>query len=339
MNILHFGGNFLVNALRAQGHHVVSVGLSQSSDIPLRHPVAWIRLEATLAAQGFTPDCALWVDDGNLPAVLGLEALPCPSVFYSIDTFCNPWHVPFAQSFDQAVAAQKAHVELFPSLAENPVWLPLFAPDDLQSGPADERDIPVAFVGTLKPHNIPQRYPFLEAFRRLHPLFFKQGAYAPVFSRAKIVLNQTAAMEVNFRCFESMACGAALLTESSRQHGLEELFTPGEHILQPYAPNDAAQAAALAAHWLVEPEALRAVAEAGCARVRERHLASHRAAFITELMNALIANRAQAARLEHLEHRRRLLSTAYAILMSELQSEALKEHQSLYQTLFAELRL
>ena len=339
MNILHFGGNFLVSALRMQGHHVVSVGLSQHCDIPLRHPLAWARLEAVLSAQGFTPDCALWVDDGNLPAVLGLEALPCPSLFYSIDTFCNPWHIPFAQSFDQVAAAQKGHVEMFPSLADAPVWLPLFAPDDLPVGPADERDIPVAFVGTLRPQNIPKRYPFLEAFRRLHPLFFMQGAYAPIFLRSRIVLNQTAAMEVNFRCFESMACGAALLTESSRQHGLEELFTPGEHMLQPYTPNDAAQAAAIAARWLAEPEALHAVAEAGYARVRERHLASHRAAFIIELLRSLIANCAQTVRLEHLEHRRTLLSTAYAILMSELQSESMKEHQRLYRTLFAELRL
>ncbi len=335
MRILSFGGAFLVSALRARGHTVLSVGIQRECDLRLEHPVPWTRLAAVLEANAFAPEGAVWIDDGNLPAVPGIEAMPFPGLFYSIDTFCNPWHVPFAQAFDQALVAQKGFVPLFPALAEDPVWLPLFAPDDLPTG--SERDIPVAFVGTLRPRNIPQRYPFLEAFRRLHPLFFKQGAYAPVFSRSRIVLNQTAAEEVNFRCFESMACGAALLTEAS-PHGLEDLFVPGEHMLPPYPPGDAARAAQLAGHWLASPEKLEALAAAGQALVRARHLASHRAAFLENALARLIAAKAHERRLSALPQRRTLLSTAYAILMDELRADSLRDHQGLYRRIFAELR-
>lgn len=337
MHILNYGGDSLVDALRARGHHVVSVGVQESNDIPLRHPVLWRRLKTVLETLGFRPDCALWMDDGNLPALLGVEQMPFPSLFYSIDTFCNPWHVPFANGFDLALAAQQGHVPLFPALTDEPAWMPLFAPDGLQANPQSERDIPTAFVGTLKPRNIPQRYAFLQAFRRLHPLFFTQGAYAPVFSRARIVLNQTAAEEVNFRCFESMACGAALLTETSA-HGLTTLFTPGEHILPPYTPNDASMAASIAAEWLSRPETLAELALAGCKQVRAQHLASHRAARVETLLAGLVIARAHSRRMENLESRRILLSTAYAILMDELQSDALRDHQGLYRTAFSELR-
>jgi hypothetical protein len=44
------------------------------------------------------------------------------------------------------------------------------------------------------------------------------------------VLNQTAFSEINVRCFEAMACGAALLTERGCR-GMQDLFVEGETIL------------------------------------------------------------------------------------------------------------
>jgi Uncharacterized protein conserved in bacteria len=340
MRILNLGGSYLVHALREQGHHVVSMGLSASCDRQLTHPITWASLERELDARGFQPDCAFWVDDGNLPSVLGLEAMPFPLLFYSIDTFCNPWHPPFSFAADAAFAAQKGFVDLFHKLGRAPEWLPLFAPDALTAhadGSEPDRDIPVAFVGTLRPVNIPQRMPFLEAFKRLHPLFLKEGAYAPVFMRSRIVLNQTAAQEVNFRCFESMACGAALLTEEG-PHALEELFTPGEHIMPPYHPGDAAGAAALCREWLGRPEKLAELALWGSKRVRERHLASHRAAFLVMCAAELIRDQAHEQRLASLEQRRSLLAVAYAILADELTGDSVRDHQGLYYKAFEALR-
>ena len=340
MNILNLGASFLVGALRGLGHQVVAAGLSADCEIRIEHPISLARLREHLAGIGFVPDCALWADNGNLPFLLDVEQMPCPSLLYSIDTFCNPWHIPFSHAFDLVLAAQKGYADLFPRSAPSraaPAWLPLFAPAEL-AGRADAlagsgRDVPAAFVGTLRPRNIPQRIGFLERFRALHPLLIKEGAYLPVFARSCIVLNQTAAGEVNFRCFESMACGAALLTEASDQ-GLTDLFVPGTHILPTYRPGDAAQAAAIARDWLCRPADLIRVAEAGRDLVRARHTDRERAAHVAGLLEQAIAASIHVSRLCELDRRRKLLSTAYAILCAELTDSSVREHRALYHRIF-----
>ena len=334
MDILNIGASFLVEALRQQGHRLVSVGLSADCDIRLVHPVNLARLMESFAESGFKPEACLWMDNGNLPFVLGMEEMPCPSLFYTVDTFCNPWHVPFAYAFDRVLVAQKGHVPLFPphALAQ---WLPLFAPATIVSRiPVDrERDIPAVFVGSLRPRNIPQRFTFLQQFQQLHPLILKEGDYVPLFSRAHIVLNQTAASEVNFRCFEAMACGAALLTEESA-HGLTELFTPGVHILPLYPRGDAGQAADIARAWLHDPDALRRVAKAGCELVRSRHTTTERAAHVAALLREACAEAVHLPRLHDIDARRRHLSTAYGILAAELTDPGMRDHRAMYRRVF-----
>ena len=105
--ILNLGGTYLVAALRARGHRVFSAGLDRGCDMFLKHPLPARTLLARLEADGVRPDAALYADNGNLPFVIGMESLPFPSMFYSIDTFCNPWHVPFAAAFDLVFVAQK----------------------------------------------------------------------------------------------------------------------------------------------------------------------------------------------------------------------------------------
>ena len=343
MNILNLGSSFLAGALRARGHQVLTVGLTGDCDVRIVRPITIPRLEEHLAGHGFTPDCALWVDNGNLPFLMAVEELPYPSVFYAIDTFCNPWHVPFAYAFDGVLEAQKEYAALFPqppALPEAAAWLPLFAPDDLadlaESGTPEEREIPVAFVGTLRPRNIPQRIVFLQEFKRLNPLFMMEGAYRPVFAKARIVLNQSAAGEVNFRCFEAMACGAALLTEHSEQ-GLADLFTPGVHILPPYRQGDAAHAASIAREWLARPEELAAVAATGRELVLRRHLASHRAAYISDILERYARERTHESRLRDLPRRRMLLATAYGILADELSAPEMADLSRLFRRRFAHL--
>jgi hypothetical protein len=342
MNVLHIGSAALAQAFRGRGHQVLSAGLS-GCDLCLSHPLSAGRLLELCAARSFTPDCALWLDNGNLPFVLEIESLPCPSFFYSIDTYCNPWHIPFSHAFDHVLVAQKRHAALFPGPdwpdpRPEPEWLPLFAPDSLRPGSWDDatRTIPVSFVGTLRPRNIPHRERFLHQFKALHPLVIREGAYAPLFGRSRIVLNQTAVGEVNFRCFEAMACGAALLTEAGEQ-GLTELFTPGVHILPPYPDGDARLAANLARDWLNRPQELQRLARAGCELVQARHMARQRALRLEELFTRAIASKAQDRRLRNLPARRTFLSTAYAILAAELTDPRMREHRELYRRMFASL--
>lgn len=320
--ILNMGGTYLVSPLRALGHQVFCVGLERGCDFRTEHPLTAAALLLRLEAAGVRPDVSLYVDNGNLPFVLGVETLPWPSLFYSIDTFCNPWHIPFAAGFDFTLVAQKDYVFLFQSEGCPCRWMPLFfsgqppaMPEDVQSHLC--RDVPVAFVGTLRPRNIPDRLPFLERFRRNCPLVFMQGNFVPLFSRARIVLNQTAASELNFRCFEAMSLGAALLMEQC-ENGLEDLFTPGRDILPPYPRGDARAAASIAAEWLARPEALAAVAVAGQQLVLQRHSGFERAREVAGLMEELMSGDAASVRLADAARRRRIVSTTYAIIGAEL---------------------
>lgn len=336
LSILHIGGGYLPPALKALGHNVLHVSPMPHADLTIPHPMLASRLLERVAATGFAPDALIYEDNGNLPQFIGLENLPWPSVFYSIDTFCNPWHIPFGNAFDHTFVAQRAYAGVF--LEQGRIraeWLPLFWTRDLPQtleAPWTARDIPVAFVGTLDPVNIPSRKPFLETFRRLQALFCMTGDYLPIFARSRIALNQTAAAELNFRCFEAPICGPALLMEDCPE--LEELFRPGEDILPPYRRGDAAHAATIAQAWLERPRDLERVARNGQERVRARHSAQARAARLAEALLELGHAKAPEHRLTELSQRQRLLSSAYAILALELDNPRLAAHKTLYGELF-----
>lgn len=334
LHILCIGGTYLVPALKRLGHSPLAAHASPQADLPTPHPFTVRQLLRRLESLDFRPDALFCCDDGNLPLLLDPENAPWPSVRYSIDTYCNPWHVPYAHGFDVSLVAQKDYVELFTGEGMDARWLPLFCPAQ-PSPEADffSRDIPVAFVGTLGHKNNPDREPFLKAFRVHHPLLFLSGDYKPIFERSRIALNQTAASEVNFRCFEAMGCGAALLMETCR-NGLEELFVPGEELLPTYARNDARGAAAIAAAALAAPERLAEIAQAGHRAVRRRHTDTMRAASLAHILAGLCADQAHKPRLERERERRAaLVRSAYGMLASELAGPQWKEHREFFEKL------
>lgn len=318
MRILYLDAPMLIEGFRALGHDVLHAGFHPGSDIVVTHPRDALGVYNEACASGFVPDCVFWCDSSNLPYFLGMENLPCPTAFYSIDTYCQHWHFGFSNAFDAVFAAQKDHVPFFP-VDEMPVlWLPLFARTPDASYEGLERDIPVSFVGTRKHPNNPDREPFLRGFKQLQPLVIYTGAYDAVFARSRIVLNQTACSEVNFRCFEAMASGAALLMEQCG-HGLSDLFTPGENILPLYPRNGYAVAAAIADNALRNPERLAAIARNGMEHVRGNHMAVHRAGTIASVMEGLIRRNAVIRRLIRIRQRRVLIGTAYAMLGLDLE--------------------
>ncbi|GHV52981.1 hypothetical protein FACS1894206_02780 [Deltaproteobacteria bacterium] len=320
MRILYIGGRMLLRGFTELGHTVFTLGLDAEADIRTAQPINAVSLFRTVCGRGFLPDCVFWCDDGNLPCIIGMEEMPCATAFYSIDTYCNLWHFGFANAFDAVFVAQKDHVPLFPVTEVATRYLPLFAPVEALTpldGPASVRDIPVAFVGTRKHPNNPDREPFLRHFKRAQPLFLHTGPYADVFRRSRIILNQTAAGEVNFRCFEAMASGAALLMEKCG-HGLEEIFTPGEHILPLYRRNNWREAADIARRALACPEKTAEIAARGQEHVLHKHTARHRAQVAQDVMAGLIQENAMQNRLARLDYRRAFLAAAYVMLGRDL---------------------
>jgi hypothetical protein len=334
LRILCIGGPYLTSALNRLGHRTFTVHPGAHADLPTPHPYAVRQLQHRLEAAGFMPDALFYCDDGNMPQLLDPQNVPWPAVRYSIDTYCNPWHIPYSWGFDATLVAQKDYVELFSQEGMTAQWFPLFCP---QFSPTEsdfaERDIPVSFVGTLGHKNNPDREPFLKAFRAQHPLVMLSGNYRPIFERSRIALNQTAASEVNFRCFEAISCGAALLMETCG-NGLEELFALEHEILPTFARNNARAAAAIAARALSQPQWLAEVASAGSRAVRQRHTDTVRAVRLTQILAELCANHAHKERLEQsLEKRSTLIRAAYGMLASEITDPNLQEHREFFKKL------
>lgn len=326
--ILHYGGGYLVPHLRDLGHEVFSVGSRSECDFVMQHPMTAESLLKRLAAIGFQPDFFLYADDGNLPFLLNVEKLRFPSIFYSIDTFCNPWHIGFAAAFDLTLVAQKDYVPLFKKEGWQSCWMPLFfsgktVPQLETREGYGRRDIPVSFVGTLQPRNIPSRLPFLKEFRNYSPLVYMQGDYRPIFARSCIVLNQTAVSEVNFRCFEAMSLGAALLIETC-QNGLEDLFIAGKNILPTFPRNKGNIAASIARYWLERPEELATIALAGQQLVLSKHGAAHRAQDVSKFLDQLARSHEEEKRLSDLSRRSYLVGSAYGMIAAELLDEDFK---------------
>ncbi|HKI80075.1 MAG TPA: glycosyltransferase, partial [Pseudodesulfovibrio sp.] len=279
MRILNLDGHYFVTPFREMGHEVLWIGSAPDCDVRLETVISLADLMGVLGERAFTPDLVVWSDICRPPSVIGIEALPAVTVGFSIDQYCNPWHMAYAAAFDLMLVAQKDYLPLFEQeqLGNELEWFPLFCNPARDTDHGLERDVPVSFVGTVEGSINKGRKLFLSDFKKRHPLFVTQGNYAPIFNRSRIVLNQSAAGELNFRVFEAMACGAALLTEDVN-NGLEDLFTDGESVLL-YPRGNAVRAAEKASRALADGSA-ETVASRGRRDVMAHHSSTIRAAHI-----------------------------------------------------------
>ena len=320
MRILNLAGSMLVPGLLALGHSVYRVGLDRDADFCVQRPYTVKALLKHVLSQGFNADVVFYCDNGNLPMLLDPQNLPYPSIVFLIDTYCNPWHIPYSYGFDVLCMAQKDFLKLYEedSLLTKR-WLPLFCQSTMaeKNDQFSLRDVPICFVGNVGHKNNPDRGPFLQAFRKFQPLIVRQGPFDQLFRRSQIVLNQTAFSEVNFRCFEAMACGAALLTEMCG-NGLCELFTPDEQILPLYQRGDAYGAACIAKCARENQEHLQAIAQAGQDCVRREHTDVCRSRILEALFGELIQTECWRRRLgEEYAYRNMRVASAFGVLAAE----------------------
>jgi len=312
MRILCIDGDYFIPTFRKLGHDVLGIGVSGHIDVKVNETLSLKKLLDILNGQGFSPDVMLWADTCRLPMVTGIEALPWPTMAFSIDQYMNPWHQPFSAGFDVVFVAQRDYLDMFAHEYPRPaVWLPLFCNPAIVSEDAQHRDIPVSFVGTLDPPFNPARKPLLEEFKRMAPLVAVSGRFEPVYSRSRLVLNQSAAGELNFRIFEAMCCGATVLTEDVG-NGMSDLFTPGVDVLL-YPRGDAKRAAAIAQEALARLD-LETVARAGQKKVLRAHSVTARAKTILSWAERLYSCKAHMTRMRDQDTLRRRMSNAYRIL-------------------------
>lgn len=313
MRILILDGHYFVEPLLALGHEVLWIGPDKNSDVVLDKVTPLSKLLNILDKHQFIPDVTIWSDMCKPPSVAGIEHLPGITVGFSIDQYCNPWHAPYSAAFDLMLVAQKDYMHMFDTAGpqNHREWFPLFSNAFKDKDPGEERDIPVSFVGTVEGSINVRRKPFMDMFAKRSPLTIKQGNYVPIFNKSRIVLNQSAVGELNFRIFEAMACGAAILTEETN-NGMNDLFENGRNVLL-YPRDNPLAAAAVAKAALANPESLSELAARGRDLVQSRHTSMVRAKHIMKRVREIWAS-GPTWRKTHPRRAQTFVANAYAML-------------------------
>lgn len=265
MRICLVTGGQLAEVLRQAGHEVLTP-----------NPAGGIRSVARLLPEGFAPDLFVQVEGLGARILLeGLEEVPCPTVFWSVDGHLNfAWQRHYARLFD-CVATTQPHLEApFRAAGCRADWLPWFAPA-LPFAPHADRPREVGFVGRVTPQRLAREW--MVAFLRRHHggehaenLAF--SAMLAFYQATRIAPNETIGGEINFRLFETAGAGCLVLTPPGPR--LEELLAPGRecevfgHVLE---------LDALLSFYRTHPSAAERLGRAAWEAVQARHLARHRA--------------------------------------------------------------
>ncbi len=233
----------------------------------------------------FRPDVLIHFETHNNFFYLGVEELPFPVVWRTIDNHMHTWQAEYSALYDLTFVAQKDYLERFRQHG-SALWLPLHCFPSLHYSRNLTRDMDVVFVGSMDPRLKAKRVSFMQAIRERMPLHVHedvtQGEMAQLYNRSKIVLNECMNGDLNYRVFEAMADAALLLTPAIG-NGLAELFTDGRHLVT-YRPYDADDVVEKCAMILADWERFRAVAEEGNRLVMQKHTLECR---VHEMMDAV----------------------------------------------------
>lgn len=212
-----------------------------------------------------------------------------PRVFWAIDSHqFLPMQAEKARYFDLVFSAQKYAAQ---HLGPNAEWLPVGASlHEVDYGL--ERTIEVGFIGNVFPGLHERRRRVIERLKRDIPgfahycnVFFEEKAR--LTGSMKIMVNVSLDNDINLRVFETMACGAMLITDRIHNNGLEQLFEEGKHLVT-FETED--ELVAKIRYYLSHEAERAAIARAGQERVladfTHTHIIKHALHFMTRLCQA-----------------------------------------------------
>jgi len=250
----------------ARGDQVLSLSPPQGV-----HDIA-----ALLDERGFTPDLLLHTEVLGRKVILrGVEDLPCPTAFWSVDTHMNShWQAHYGALFD-AVFTSQQHLtgEFLRGGGHEASWLPWFG-SSRPMRPFAQRGTPVGFVGRLGAGR-PVRGHFVRLlqsrFAARHAADLSAADMQAFYDDTCLAPNEALFGEVNFRVFETAASGALCLTP--RVPGMDALF---RHGLETVCYETGEDLAERLGYFLDHLDQAEAIARAGHAAIAARHLPSHR---------------------------------------------------------------
>lgn len=316
-------------------------------------PDAFFVWEDCVRLAGGEPDILVVGDNSRPPFVLGVEHFPCLTFFYAVDTHIHSWIPWYAQAFDACLVSLRDHLPRFGNgrLPEDRIWWsPPYAPDltdEKAAFPEKEKRWNALFVGTVDPVRTPLRVRFVERLQTLVPGFDSMfGDFLRLYPQTETAINFCEHGDLNFRVFESMGCGTALVTPLVG-HGLTDLFLPGRHLaiyeglpapdragdtadlsslMAGDAPEQAAERAAEAINNLLADEDLRrAMARNGWDEINRAHRARHRAGSFLTRLRALPQDLPDRRRKEAGPIRQTFLRLPYLLWCDSLPDSPLRE--------------
>lgn len=298
MDLLFLNKTHFAAELEARGHRIV-IAAPPSEYNPSRHD-HWSLTRYDIALSnhnsiesvlerlpsGFAPDAVVYHDDSHpYFRVEGLERCSLPILFYQVDAHIHYRWFPMMAGLASAVwVAQRDYLPYY--VAQNPSseWVPLWAPTWNRA--ERNRDIEVSFRGSLDRVQRAARVEFFNAVNQHVAVDVAAGPYQDVYSRSRIVLNESIGDDLNFRIFEAISSGAMVLTPRVK-NGLDLLFRDGVHLVT-YERGNAAEAVEKIRYYLAHEEERRAIAEAGAAEVARNHNPHARALKLERALQHLV---------------------------------------------------
>jgi hypothetical protein len=231
-----------------------------------------------LLPPGWHPDMLVVIQSGER-VVHGVAEVGCPTVYLSIDSWHDSTEFQHAHQYDYVFMAQKALVKYMRRMGCPRVfWLPLGCdPEHHYSEERAEVTYDIAFVGSTHFYINSQRARRILVLSEHFQLglFYGLGSVemAEAYGQSRLIFNASIACDVNMRVFEALATGRPLVTNREAEaNGLFELFEDGVHLIS-YDDEDLVSQVQ---HYLSNPEAARAIGEAGREEVLSRHTYAHR---------------------------------------------------------------
>lgn len=286
MKLLLLNQDWFAEELRELGHEVLTLG-AHGTHFDVKASCSMLHIHTVMKQHcpQFAPDRLIIFDNSSPVCYAGLEELDIPTLFYAVDTHQHlDLHLYSYELFDEVLVAQRDYIPEFHRLGYSPEWMPLWASRVLE--PTMDKSHGAVFVGTMNARLNPDRVKFIEALAACSALeVLSNNDFSVIFPRSEVVVNQTAKRDLNFRIFEAMVSGAALLTERI-ENGLPELFREGTELVL-YERGNVAEAASKIAELLSDTARSRAIGRAGRERILQEHLPRHRAARLDRVVSAM----------------------------------------------------
>lgn len=238
------------------------------------------------AVEKYKPDLIFQGDHSGPLIHTGLENYSIPKIWYAVDVHLHyQWYKHYAVIFDQVFCAQKKFIEMMSVYNPNVEWMPLYySGGKSQFVPWNEREHAISFVGTMDVKKNPERVELFENLKsRGINVLVTTGEYDNIYSRSKIVINQSVADDLNLRFFEATGCGALLITDGL-SHSMDDILEPEKDFLVYEHGNYADLIDKI--KWVEENDSTaESMAKKAQEKILRNHLESHRAKRVLSWFN------------------------------------------------------